>query len=100
MEAEHCEGLAARRSFTTDNYRITTCPANEWAYVVQGRAPPSADMRCGRRVPRVEELMGDALAVEAGLTRPEIIAVVLYSGPMVPRLPADSCSSSGAASGH
>jgi hypothetical protein len=83
METEHCHGAAATRSFTTINYRITTCPLREWQHVVQRRPVPADQMRGGRRIPRVEELLRHGLVVEAGLQRAEVIATVLYSGPMV-----------------
>ena len=46
------------------------------------RPPPRDQMHGGRRIRRVEELMGDPLAAAAGLERAEIIATSLYSGPM------------------
>jgi hypothetical protein len=39
--------------------------------------------RHGRRIPDVDELLRLPAAVKAGLRREEVIAVVLYSGPMV-----------------
>jgi hypothetical protein len=40
-------------------------------------------MHSGRRIESVEKLMQDELAVEAKLQQAEVVAVVLYSGPMV-----------------
>ncbi len=40
-------------------------------------------MRFGRRIPDIDELMDLDVAQRAKLSRPEVIAVVLYTGPMV-----------------
>ena len=93
MEAEHCAGPGSTHSFTTRNYGITTCPSKEWGIVVGSvECPPGGD-RC---VPRVGELLGSRMSREAKLVRAEVIAVVLYSGPMVsrqrgPGLPVVNC---------
>jgi hypothetical protein len=86
MRAEHCTKEGCTFSFTTGNYHITTTPQSEWAYVVgdkQGNRVSCPDMGSGRRVPSLEELKQLPLAIKSNLTRPEIIAVVLYTGPMV-----------------
>ena len=83
MEAEHCSKQGCGEAFTTSNYHITTTPAAEWSYVVQRVPCPSSDMNHGRRIPDLDELAQLPLCVEAELSRPEIIAVVLYTGPMV-----------------
>ena len=43
----------------------------------------NADMRHGRRVLNIEELSESETALTARLTRVELVAVVLYTGPMV-----------------
>ena len=83
MESEHCHGSGVQRYFTTINYRITTCPRLEWKYVVQRVKCPEHQMHGGRRIESVEKLLQDELAVEAKLQHAEVVAVVLYSGPMV-----------------
>lgn len=83
MESEHCHGSGAKRYFTTVNYRITTCPKLEWQYVVQRIKVPEGQMHSGRRIESIAKLMKDELAIEAKLQEAEIVAVVLYSGPMV-----------------
>ena len=83
MEAEHCHGSGVQRYFTTVNYRITTCPRLEWQYVVRRIKCPEGQMHSGRRIESIEKLMKDELAIEAKLQQAEIVAVVLYSGPMV-----------------
>ena len=86
MRAEHCIKHGHSFSFTTGNYHITTTPLKEWEYVVghkQGYPVPCPDMGSGRRLRALEELMHIPLTVKSGLTRAEVIAVVLYTGPMV-----------------
>ncbi len=77
METEHCH----RKVFKTQNYGIETCPFNEWDIVVN-RNLPAADMRSERRVPDIDELLKLEQAIAAKLTREEVVAVVLYTGPM------------------
>ncbi len=54
--------------------------------------------RFGRRIPNIDQLMTLTVAVKAGLRREEVIAVVLYTGPMVdvplpqPRSTRQSCT--------
>ncbi len=82
---EHCVKYGAIEPFTTSNYKLTTTPKCEWD-VVMGTVECSPDhARHGRTFPCVEEAVASALAVRTGLTRPEVIAVVLYTGPMVRR---------------
>ena len=86
MQMEHCTGNFCRVIFVTDNYNISTCPFDEWHITVLGdfsRAASVAAKAHGRRFVLIEELMTVEVAVEAKLTRPEVIAVVLYTGPMV-----------------
>lgn len=83
METEHCLMSNSRISFTTSNYLVTTCPADEWCIVVQRDGRVKADMRHERRIPDVDELILGNEAQQAGLQRVEIISVVLYTGPMV-----------------
>ena len=83
MEKEHQDSGDADTPFTTSNYGITTSPRAEWLLVVSGgkdrRNPKSGDVRVLREIDYYEEL---ERVKSAGLTRPEIIAVVLYTGPM------------------
>ncbi len=86
MQMEHCTGKFCNEFFVTDNYKIRTCPFDEWQITVVGdiaKASSDAAKDHGRRFISIEVLMKVELAVEAGLTRPEVIAVVLYTGPMV-----------------
>jgi hypothetical protein len=78
MELEHAFAL----EFETSNYGVRTTPRREWAVIARGERA-GADMRHGRRVPDVEALLVGEDARRAGLGRSEVIAVVLYTGPMV-----------------
>jgi hypothetical protein len=80
MRLEHCSLGGHSHTFTTSNYKITTNPRNEWLYVV-GKSP-CPDMGHDRRIVPIDELCKTQLAEHAKLTRPEVIAIVLYTGPM------------------
>ena len=82
MQAEHCSKAGCDIPFTTSNYSITTTPTQEWKFVVDMESA-GADMRHGRRVLSLDELSKHDVAVMAKLWRVELIAVVLYTGPMV-----------------
>jgi hypothetical protein len=82
MEAEHCRRAGSQVYFVTGNYNIRTCPANEWAITVCGDFT-HADMRHERRLEKIEESMKTEIVLTSGLIRCEVIAVVLYTGPMV-----------------
>jgi hypothetical protein len=83
MEAEHCAGPGSTHEFTTRNYGITTCPSKEWNIVISKKECPLADKEHGRHIPRVEELLVLTKAKEAKLRYVEVIALVLYTGPLV-----------------
>lgn len=68
--------------FRTGNYGIETCPSDEWRFVVNGDSPSSEAMAHGRTLLPIEHYMGLGLTTRARLTRPEVIALVLYTGPM------------------
>jgi hypothetical protein len=84
MEAEHCHKEDSKAVFTSRNYGISTCAHDEWQLVVQGStgASHNADMRHGRVIPKIEELLKLPMTTDAGLSRAEVIAVVLYTGPL------------------
>jgi hypothetical protein len=85
MEAEHCRTKGSKICFTTRNYKVTTCAYNEWQIAVKNNTR-LADMRCGkRRIPEIEELLELSVVKDANLWREEVIAVVLYTGPMYER---------------
>ncbi len=71
--------------FETSNYKIKTTPCSEWLYVVGDDKldrKPCPDMGHERRIVPIKELMERPLAKKAGLLEEEMIAVVLYTGPM------------------
>jgi hypothetical protein len=85
---EHCTDKGSHEYYTTNNYNIRTCPFNEWQITVlhdlSKATSPEATAHNRRFVP-IAEVMQVDVAVQAGLTRAEVIAVVLYTGPMVSR---------------
>jgi hypothetical protein len=86
MEIEHCFKFGCDFTFETGNYGITTTPAKEWAVVVLNVQAES--MGNGRRIRTLEDCMQLQLVKDAQLIRSEVIAVILYTGPMVsPSLP-------------
>ena len=67
------------------NYKITSTPFHEWMYIVgddAGQRLPCPDMGHGRRIVLIVEMVQKSLAKRADLSRAEMIAVVLYTGPM------------------
>jgi hypothetical protein len=87
MRAEHCSLGGHDHQFTSGNYKITTNPEYEWLYIVgdeQGRRVtcPANGMDHGRRIVPIEDMLLEPLAKKAQLSRAEMIAVVLYTGPM------------------
>ena len=83
MEAEHCSKVGSGLEFTTGNYHISTTPAQEWNYVVKNVDPPQTVMGHSRRIPDINSLMTSEVTSYSNLTMDEVIAVVLYTGPMV-----------------
>ncbi len=87
MEAEHCSRFDSDQELVTSNYKVTTTPKAEWAIVISCDEA-KADMRHGRKLQKIEDVMTKPEARESKLSRAEVIAVVLYTGPMVrPKLP-------------
>ncbi len=82
MTAEHCESFDSDQAFTTTNYKVETTPRREWRIVVHCDAS-LADMRHGRRLQRIDDIMRRSDVTAWGVSREEITAVVLYTGPMV-----------------
>lgn len=99
MEAEHCKMAGSDFEFTTGNYRVTTRPREEWRLVLgrKGRTEQDfvkwlkaeaisvglGDAGHGRRIPDLDELMKLESCEKAELREAEVIAIVLYTGPMV-----------------
>ncbi len=86
MEREHCNSKDSLKEFKTGNYNITTWPKREWLFVVN-REIEGVDMGHERVVRDVDQLLEEhnklVSSDDAKLKRPEVIAVVLYTGPMV-----------------
>ncbi len=85
MEAEHCNTPGSQIMFETGNVKRTTWPANEWAITVLGEYKLSGPGCVGpsRKLQSIDQLMMKDVVLEAKLQRCEVIAVVLYTGPMV-----------------
>lgn len=85
MRQEHCDRAGCNTTFTTGNYKITTTPKQEWLYIAgdeAGNHISCPDMGHGRRIVPISELMNLQLAIHAKLTEVEMMAIVLYTGPM------------------
>ena len=85
MRAEHCSLGGHDYKLFAGNYGITSSPKAEWCYIVDddnGQRLTCPDMGHGRRIVPIEELLSRPLSKKAKLTRVEMIAVVLYTGPM------------------
>ena len=82
MEAEHCSKKDSKIQFTTTNYCVTTTPENEWNIVCKGDLA-NANMDHGREIPDISKLMHSDSARLSKLSEYEVIAVVIYTGPMV-----------------
>ena len=88
MAAEHCSLGGCDHEFESMTYGVKTTPQKEWFYIVgdenrQRQECPGSDMGYGRRVLSIDEYMRTYRVERAGLNRAEVIALVMYSGPMV-----------------
>ncbi len=84
MEDEHCIKKGSCFEFQTLNYnRIKSYPKKEWDIVMKKMPCPDEDKHINRRIPDIDELLNLPQAVKAKLQKSEVIAVVLYTGPMV-----------------
>jgi len=82
MALEHCSKAGCRDPFTAGNYVITTCPYKEWKITVDFEIE-LAIVKHGRQLKKISELVQSEVATQAKLSTCEVIAVVLYTGPMV-----------------
>ena len=69
--------------FTSSNYNITTTPRKEWTYVSEPQKCPPEQKGGGRNIKVVETLWQEEISKSAKLIKAEVVAVVLYTGPMV-----------------
>jgi hypothetical protein len=98
MQTEHCLRGNSQREFTTGNYNVTTTPAMEWEFVVEpkdGVAYPHTPKdktlwpkerkwkgENGRETKDLAVFMAKKKVRLAGLSKGEVIALRLYTGPM------------------
>ena len=80
MRQEHCERAGCDVAFMTGNYKITTTPRQEWQCIVENI--PCPDMGHQRRIIPISELLQLDVSKNAKLCEEEVIAIVLYTGPM------------------
>jgi hypothetical protein len=83
MQLEHCSRAGCNLSIRTTNYGLITTPRREWRLVLGEEAAGGEDLLFNRRIPCYKKLGDLEVAKTARLTSAEIIAVVLYTGPMV-----------------
>lgn len=86
MAAEHCTMGGCDYEFTYPLLITTTTPRQEWFHVVSfngGQHLHQSDMSNGRRLLSIEECLQKSTAKRAGLNRAEIIALIMFTGPIV-----------------
>jgi ankyrin repeat protein len=86
MRMEHMTRGGSDFVFVSGNYKLQTKACYEWLYVVgdeNGRRlmPPASVMEHGRVIHPIDELLQKPRAKAAKLTREEMIAIVMYTGP-------------------
>ncbi len=91
MESEHCTKNGCMEKFRTSNRTsnysgFESYPKKEWEVIVQGTRCPEEEMRFNRRIPNISDLCELPLTKKAKLEKAEVIAVVMYTGPMVSML--------------
>ena len=80
MEKEHLKALDADEPFKTSNYGIITTPRKEYELVLSGgKGLTPGDERKFRPLDEYDEL---DMVKDRRVGRPEVIAVILYTGPM------------------
>mmetsp|Transcript_54968 Transcript_54968/g.115031 ORF Transcript_54968/g.115031 Transcript_54968/m.115031 type:complete len:480 (-) Transcript_54968:15-1454(-) len=87
IESEHTEMAGCDRGFTTSNYLVTTTPRKEYDIATGKQECPEKDMldrkqRKVRRIQKIDMLTTLEVCKRAGLMDYEILALVLYTGPM------------------
>ena len=87
MEREHCSRAGSEKPITTTNYGLVTTPRREWNLVMRVETAKEEEMLFERRIPCCKQLGDVEVAKAARLTYEEIVAVVLYTGPMVSNQP-------------
>lgn len=99
IEAEHCLKAGCDVEFTASNYQITTTAKKEWDIVIGRSECPEHQRTHNRSLHTLQNLMELELTKKAGLALSEVIALVLYTGPMfmvynsiLRRFPASICN--------
>ena len=98
MRKEHVTLYGSGDFFTASNYNITTRPSDEWLLVEGAEGKNAHEFAAfleerglkvglgaeyhGRRIPNVAVLLRLESVKDAGLSREELYAIVLYTGPM------------------
>jgi hypothetical protein len=88
MKAEHCTKGGCDFEFENLKKRKKTSK-REWALVVDREPLISGEDSGGRKIPNIDDLTQLPMTVKANLLKMEIIAMVLYTGPMVSFRPSD-----------
>jgi hypothetical protein len=84
MELEHCSKGGHDLPIETTNYRLKTTPKKEWQILVEGKHQLAEnDMGHNRQLKQIDEYMDLEQVRVAKLIKAEVIAVVLYTSPMV-----------------
>jgi ankyrin repeat protein len=86
MRAEHMSLGGCDYTFVTGNYKLKTQACTEWLYVAgdgtgERMQPPASEMGHGRIIHSIDDLMQKPLSKMAKLTREEMVAIVMYTGP-------------------
>jgi len=87
MEWEHCKSPYSGVVFTAPNYGLVTTPCEEWDFVIfasssrNGGTGAHGERLIRRSVP-LEDLLGTRPAKTVGLTKAEVSALRLYTGPL------------------
>jgi hypothetical protein len=82
MKAEHCSKAGSDLVFTTPNYKFVTTASQEWGIIVERNPCQPENMGHGRVIKDLEESC-DLGRKQGNLVREEVIAIILYTGPMV-----------------
>jgi hypothetical protein len=100
MAAEHTMSEDSDETFFAPNTKLSTTPSNEWLFVmgvgggvsangeiVEGGRPENEVLAEGRNAKSLKHLKGLVEARASELTMAELVALRLYTGPMVSNPP-------------